>query len=82
MAEYCEESVEDAFVAVSDCHTHIKEGIKLANVKEFRIVVRSSPGLEIDIKGPDPCDVVALAGNITHFLRNVMDKDATLKVMS
>ena len=81
MVEYAEESVEGAFVSMSNCHTHLKEGLRMVNLKEFRIVVSAGPSIEVDIKTRDPCDALAISGALVKTLR-MMDKEPKAKVMS
>jgi len=81
MVEYAEESVEGAFVSMSDCHNCLKEGLQMVNLKEFRIVVSAGPNIEVDIKTRDPCDALAISGALVKTLR-MMDKEPKAKVMS
>jgi hypothetical protein len=41
------------------------------NLKEFRIVVTVKSDLVIDIKGKEPCDVLAVSGSVIRTLRNM-----------
>jgi len=81
MVEYAEESVEGAFVSMSNCHTHIKEGLRMVNLKEFRIEVSAGPEIQITIQTRDPCDALAISGALVKTLR-MMDKEPKAKVMS
>jgi hypothetical protein len=53
----------------------------MPNLKEFRIVVKVEPDLVVDIKGKEPCDVLALSGAVVQTLRN-MNLEPKAQVMS
>jgi hypothetical protein len=89
MVEYAEELVARAFVSMSDCHTCLKEGIKMAKfnpekstvLKEFKIDVTAGPDITVNIVTRDPCDALAISGALIKFLRQ-MDKEPKALVMS
>lgn len=81
MVEYAESEVESAFVSMSDCHTCLREGLEMVDLKQFRIVVSAGLDVEVDIKTRDPCDALAISGAIVKTLR-MMDKEPKAKVMS
>lgn len=56
---------------MSNCHFHIKEGLKMANLKEFEITVTAGPFIEILIKARDPCDALSLSGAVVRTLRDM-----------
>lgn len=49
--------------------------------EDFRIVVTVEPDLVIDIKGKEPCDVLALSGAVVRTLR-MMKLEPKAQVMS
>jgi hypothetical protein len=85
MAEYCEEAVKGAFVSMSNCHTCLKEGLKMKeeppNFKEWKIDLTAGPGILVNITTRDPCDALAISGALVKILRQ-MDKEPKAKVMS
>jgi hypothetical protein len=50
------------------CIGHLEKN-KMENKKEFRITVTVQPDLTIDIKGQNPCDVLAVSGAAVQQLR-------------
>jgi hypothetical protein len=80
MLEYAEVKVERAFVSMS-CHTCLKEGLKMSEVKPFKIDVTAGPDIVVNIKTRDPCDALAISGALIKTLR-IMDKEPKAKVMS
>jgi len=81
MVEYAEESVEGAFVSMTGCHTCLKEGLEMVDLKDWRIVVEAGSGIEVSIRTRDPCDALAISGGVVKILRQ-MDKEPKAKVMS
>ena len=80
MSEYSEQALEEGFRAMSNCHTHLKEGLKTTNLKEFKIDVTAGPFIEINIKTRDPCDALEISGRIIRTLRE-MDMEPKAKVL-
>jgi len=65
---------------MSNCHTHLKEGIKTTDLKDFKIDVTAGPFITINIRTRDPCDALAISGAIVKTLRN-MNMEPKAKVL-
>jgi hypothetical protein len=62
------------------CIYHLKEGLKMVTLKEFKIDVTVAPDIEVNIRSRDPCDALAISGAVVQHLR-LMKLEPKAKVL-